>query len=57
MIINHPTKKYKAFNKQVMQLVKEEKITLDEETPKNLINRLSRSIENVLAKEPPKISA
>ena len=30
-IISHPTEKCKAFRRQVMQLVKEGKITLDEE--------------------------
>ena len=31
MIISHPIEKCKAFRKQVLQLVKEGKITLDEE--------------------------
>jgi len=31
MIISHPIEKCKVFRRQVMQLVKEEKITLDEE--------------------------
>ena len=41
MIISHPMQKCKAFKEKVMELVKEGRIILDEETMKNPINLLS----------------